>query len=588
MAAKVNRALALTTVGLAALGGGFAAWRWAEPASRANSQSPQAGPHRPAGVGRLLDIHLHVAEQKLAVRPALAREELGMLYHANGFLTEAEECWRWLRTAEPKVGRWTYLLADVRHQLGDMAAYEDLLEETVARAPDYAPAWLKLADLRFKSGRLDEAEAAYVRRLAVIPGDPYARLGLARIDRQRGRAAESADAIAALVRDHPGFAPAHNLHAENLAARGDRAAARRHRWLGREAGRFQEADDPWLRQLVGRCYDAKRLATHGTAAHQLGDSSRARSLLERAVQAAPDDPDAYDVLGDLLLKQSDPANARVWLEKGLQVAREQGKAAPTGLVVNLAEATRLTGEPGKALALLDGSIRANDAAELYLARGVMLDALERLPEAEASLREALERSPNDAAVRFNLALVLLQQDRRSEATDHLRAALRQQPTHAKALTILGQLEIEAGRLEVAGDYLEPLFEANPGIPEVLELVGYWRLQAGLAATARRDLAAAERHFREGMEAQPGNPDLPISLAGLLLSADRAEEALAPLATYRQLRPNEAQGPFYAAQALARVGRRAEARLAAQEALQLAEQAGNAAMAERCRELLRQL
>ncbi|HYC70270.1 MAG TPA: tetratricopeptide repeat protein [Opitutaceae bacterium] len=580
MAKKINRPAAVATLGVAALAGGLAAWRWSAP------RPPAALPARPALSGQAaLADHLAAAEKRVATEPARGREDLGRLYHANGFLAEAEACWRWLRIAEPRSGEWPYLLADVRSQAGDPTEVEVLLRETVEKAPDYSPAWLKLADLLFKSGRVDEAVSAYQRRLLLVPGDPYARLGHARASRQRARDDEAAVILAALVEEHPAFPPAHNLHAEVLAARGDAAGARRHRWLGREAGRYREPDDPWLRQLVTRCYDPKRLTTHATAAHQLGNHAEARSLMERAVELAPDDPGGYELLGELLLKQSDPGAARRWLEKGLEIARRHAGAVSPGLHLHLAEATRLTGDPSRSLAVLEDALRRDDAPELYLAKGVMLDALQRLPEAEAAFREAIKRAPNDSGAHYNLAIVLLQRERREEASGHLRHALIQQPTHAKALMVLGQLEIEAGRLDRAGEYLRPLFEANPGIPQVRELFSYWNLHAGLQAVEQGERAVAEKHYRDGIEAQAGVADLHISLAGLLLSDGRPAEALEPLDAYRRLRPAEAQGAYFTARALAQLGRRDEARQAAAEAEQLALRAGNAEMAARSRELL---
>lgn len=586
MAPKIIWPLAAVGLGGVALAGGIALWR-----SRSAPPPPEiaARPSLPAPVAPALAELLRAAEERLASDPIAARAELGRLYHANGFLAEAEACWRELQRAQPQEARWAYLLADLRNQAGEPAEYEQGLRETVRLAPEYAPAWLKLAEVLFKTGRIDEAAAAYDHRLQLLPRDPHARLGRIRIARQRGQVEAAATGLAELVRDHRDYSPGHNLYAEVLAARGDAAAARRHRWMGRESGRFREADDPWLQELAAWCHDPKRLAVLGTAEFQLGRGDRGRSYLEKAVQLAPDDPGAHELLGDLLLKLGEPGRARWTLEQGLALAQARPGPVSLNFYVNLAEALRLTGEPEKALAILaDGLARSGDLPELHLARGVVLDGLGRPQEAAEALMAAVARSPNDSAANYNLGVVLLQLERRAEAIEHLRRALIQQPTHPKALALLGQLELEVGRLEEAGRHLRPLYEANPGIPAVQELVAFWHLQSGLAAAERNAVAAAEQHYRDGLEAQPDNADLLISLGGLLLAGNRASDATGPLETYRRLRPVAAQGAFFLAQAYLQLGRRDDARRLLQEAEQLATRAGQSGMVERSRALLQQL
>jgi len=512
--------------------------------------------------------------------------ELGRLYHANGFTAEAETCWRALHAARPKEARWAYLLADARHTLGDPEEFEARLHDTVRLDPRYAPAWLKLAELAFKTGRTDEAVAHYHQRLGLLPGDPYARLGLARALRQQGDREKAAQAIADLVRDHPDFPPAHNLHAETLAAQGDLAGARRHRWLGRESGRFREADDPWLHELNAWCHDPKRLAVLGTAEFQLAQGDRGFGLIERAVRIAPNDPGGHELLGDLLLKLGRPSAARDSLTTALSLRAANDEAPPVETYLNLVEALQQLGQAAEALRRIEeGFRRCGDRFELHLARGVVLDGLDRLVEAETALREAVLRAPQDADAHYNLALVLLQRERHEEATRHLRLALSRQPTFPKALALLAQLALEEGRVAEAGAYVRPLYEANPGQPEVQALAAYWHLQSGLAASGQRNVAVAERHYRDGLEAQPDNVDLLISLGALLVGQHRGGEAEVPLQEYRRLRPNEGQGAMLVGEAWLQTGRTEEARRVLEEGERLARNAGQTQIAQRCRELL---
>ena len=169
-----------------------------------------------------------------AKNPATALEgaaDLGRLYHASGFPGEAETCWQLLRAAQPKEARWCYYLAELRRVASDYAGLAGLLARTTELAPNYSPAWLQLADLLFKTGNIADAEQAYQRRLALAPGDPYARLGLARVALQQGRRGPARELIELLVKETPEFSPGHNLYAEMLAADGDAKKADQQRWL---------------------------------------------------------------------------------------------------------------------------------------------------------------------------------------------------------------------------------------------------------------------------------------------------------------------------------------------------------------------
>lgn len=550
-------------------------------------------PARPdlAGLPSVVGERLAAAEQ-LARRGRTRREgmaELGRLYQANGFLREAAACWRWLADAQPTEARWPYLLAMARDTAGETDGLEEGLRATTRLAPDYAPAWLKLAELALKTGRPAEAEAHYRARLRLLPGDPHAQLGLARLARQAGRPAEAERLLEELVRAAPGFASGHNLLAEMRAARDDAAGARWHRWRGRESGRFAEADDPWVRELDAWCLDPRRLARLGTQEYQLGRGDRGRGLLERAVRLAPADPAGYELLGDLQLKLGEFAAARATLRTGLRLAEAAGGPVPASFHANLAEALRRLGQGEEALGVLaDGLRRGGDVFELEMARGVVLDDLRRPAEAAAAFRAALARQPRDPGARFNLGSALLQLHEPEAAAAEFRRVLADQPTHPLALALLGQRALERGELEEAGRYLEPLFEAHPGQPEARTLVALWRLRSGMAAAARQDVAEAERHYRAGAEAHPDEPALPASLGALLLGQGRLAEALPPLETYHRLAPADPQSLLFLGQAYALAGRREDARRLLTEGERLARAAGNLVTARNCQAVLDRL
>ncbi|HEX9784903.1 MAG TPA: tetratricopeptide repeat protein [Opitutaceae bacterium] len=560
------------------------AWHWYRQPARVQA----ALPARPALTGNPAVLHELIASaQALSASRARALEgaaELGRLYHANGYHREAEACWRLLRAEQPGEARWCHYLADLRHGASDHGEMTRLLEQTVKLAPEYAPAWLKLAEVGFKGGRLDAAEHHYRRRLALLPADPYASLGLARVALQRGDRSEARRLLEQLLREAPEFPSGQNLYAEMLAAEGDAAGARQHRWLGGMAGRFREADDPWLDELNAWCHHPQRLRVLGTIEFQTERGDRGRALMERAVRLAPDDPAGYELLGDLYLKLGDAARARDTLEEGIRLTES---ATPSPMhFVNLSEAFRMLGQPEEALrAVQHGLGRMSDAFELYNALGVVLSDLGREEDAIAAYREAIDRKPNDADSNFNLAVSLLSLGRRDEAHAHLKRALAGQPGNQKALTLLGRLELEAGRLDAAAEYLRPLYESNPGVPQVRELVARWHLRSGVAAASEKDVSTAEHHFRDGLEMHPEEPELNASLGALYLVQGRFKEALGPLESFHRLKPGNAQSSLFLGQVYARLGRNSEAQRILREGEDIATRAGQSATAAHCREIL---
>lgn len=513
--------------------------------------------------------------------------ELGRLYHANAYYAEARACWEILHAADPREPRWCYYLADLRRTASDYAAFTALLEQTAALAPDYAPAWLHLAGLRLKSGRIDAAGEAYQKRLALLPGDPHARLGLARIARQRQQPDETRRLLELIVRETPDFPTSHNLYAEMLAAEGDASGARRHRWLARQAGRFREAADPWLNELDAWCYEPDRLIMLGTVEFQTERHPQARAYFEKAVQLAPEDPGAHELLGELYLKQGDAAKAREALEHSLRLPRN--RPPPATLFVNLSQAHRDLQQPAEALRVAEAGLAVvPDAFELHSARGVALADLDRHEEAIAAYRQALARQPADADANYNLAISLLIFGRADEAHAQLRQALTLQPTFPKALSLLGRMELDIGDWRAAEAYLRPLFEAYPETPASRQLLAQCELQAGRAAAQQNDFATAEARYRAGLELAPEDPDLNVSLGVLYLTQARASDALAPLETYRQLKTADPAGTLLLGQAYAQLGRIPDARRVLTEGEQQATRAGMTDIARSCREILDRL
>lgn len=579
--------LVIALIVAAAGAGAFRAWQLQARLARIHSALP-AQPNLAGKPDVLIQLHAKaMAQTRLSQDPRGGVLELARLYHANGFFREAEACWRILATTEPQEPKWGYYLSNLRRQASDYDGMVALLEQTVKLAPDYAPAWLQLAELSLKTGRLEIAAGYYQKRLALLPKDPYARLGMVRIALQTGRRDDAKRLLEELLRDDPKFSTAHNLYAEILAAQGDNAGASRHRLLGRETGRFREAGDPWLEELQAWCYDYGQLCNLGTIEYQTVHGDRGVSLFERAIKIRPNDPTAYEQLGVVYLQINEPAKARAILEEGLAKSKD-GKLSMLGYV-NLSRAYRFIKQPADAVRVARQGLEVvGDEFELYDALGTALGDLGDRDGSVEALRTAVRLNPNDANANYNLALALVAVRKLDDAVAALHRSLALQPTFPSSLAMLAQIEIDSGRWQNAAQYLRPLYDSHPEMPQARQMMALWYLRSGVEAEEKKDLATAEQHYRNGASVEPSHPELQARLGTLCLIQGRFADAVPPLEAYHRLQSENPQAALYLGQAYAASGRIDDAKKVLTEGAQLAERSGNATTAQYCREILRQL
>lgn len=542
------------------------------------------------------------AQARASRDAANALAELGRLYQANGYAAQATQCWRALEQVLPKDAHWPYYLSDLARVRSDDEALDENLLRTVELAPTYAPAWLRLGDWQLKNGRIDAAQGSYARRLALLPKDPYARLGLARVALQKGDRTAAGALLAELVQDTPAFSSGHNLYAEYLEANGDSSAASRQRWLGRETGRYREVDDPWLDELTERCYDYQRLLVLGTLDFQTERGDKGEGFFRRALQVEPHAYPAYEQLGRLYLKNHDAARARDILEEGLRqpsasAVGDQGKGTlsrsftrPSSLYyVNLSQAYRDLKQSQKAVEVArEGLAKLGDGLELEDALGIALGAQGDYDEAIDVLQRALAFNINDSDSNYNLALCLRAVGREPEALEALHRSLVLQPTFPSALLILAKVEMNAGNLEGAEKYIKPLYESHPEMKDVRDLALEWRMKMAKNAETRKDYSAAERQYRGALSIAEDDPNIISHLGVMLLVAGQPQQALPWLESYHKIQPSDSRGALFLGQAYAMLGRFPEARRVLSEGITAAENGNAAETAVHLREILRSL
>jgi tetratricopeptide (TPR) repeat protein len=371
--------------------------------------------------------------------------------------------------------RWTYFRALVHEARGDPAAAARALQDVVARAPQFSPAWWRLGDAEFKLGRRDAAVAAFDRartlpepavepwpgappRKSAAPVAAYAALGLARAALAGGDAERARQILEEIMATAPAFGPGMRLLATAYTSAGRAGDAER---AARRADRLPGYDpyvDPTFVMLARESRSPTFLLQQAAAADAGTNGAWREFMIRRALEIDPENADAMQELATLLrvLRRFDEA---------LALFRRLEQKVP-------------------------------DDPRVVADIGRCLSGLRRYEEAEGVLRRALA-SLDDANTRYDLGLVFDRTGRSAEAMTEYKLALARNPTHRDALNNLGIAFARAGRLGDAAAQFERLVAADPANPDA-----HTNLGAILLSTGQSERAMHE--YRSALDIDPGN------------------------------------------------------------------------------------
>ena len=411
-------------------------------------------PTLPAERANLLDEQ--TARDRAArsfLRPATGLAALSRLYHANGFYSEALQCYDGLRRLEPREARWPHLESSILAEFGRLEEALPLRERTIALAPHYLPAWLLLGDVQLKLNRGAEATQAYDRALALDSGDGYARLGLARCALARGDWAKAEEQLRLALQSHPDFVGALSLLVTVSEHQGEQAAAARRTISGRE---FSDLPDAWLDALMDDCFDAYRLSVASAIASASGDLDRAAQRLDRAIALDPNAGSYRRQEAQLLTRQGNVTLARSQLEQAVRFTPDDADSWLL-LVQNLAG----TGDAaGAESTLLRGLALCPQSPSLHLERARQFNRAGHAVEAIAEYRESCRLRPNEPAPFVELANVLFANQHMPEAKAVLLEALQKQSDNPVTLATLALVAVSEGDAAGAAQWWSRLLQVN--------------------------------------------------------------------------------------------------------------------------------
>jgi tetratricopeptide (TPR) repeat protein len=507
--------------------------------------------------------------------------QLALLYHANGFSTEAKRVLETLRRLDPPNARWPYLLADSYSRMNAATETEQALQATVALDPRYAPAWLRLGDALVQRDAFDQAEACYKKAAALAGNDlrvEFALLSFAAVHGQRG---DPRPRLAELARAHPEIKPLHELLAQLYAKAGDSTNAALEQRRAAAAEQYLPNRDPWLDELAFLCFDPNRL---GLTAYKLSREWRlpeAEAVLQHAIRLAPGEAALRDSLCHLYELMGRLPDAQAVLEAALTACPDDIKTR-----VQLGRILRLEKKPDEAVAVIRHALeRWPTAAELHAALGLALRDTKDIRTAAAAFREAVRLDPTLVEAQYNLGYCLLVLGEPAAARTAVEKALVMRPDYPEALLFLGSLALQARDVAAADAPVNQLYRIRPEDADAQLLFATLQLMKGGAAHEGGDWSTAAAAFRSGLAAAP--EFAPLLREWGLLAFERHElgDALAAFEHYVRNEPHDPTGYLWLGKTLLALDRQASASEVFVQGLNLARKSGTPAQAAEFTRLL---
>ncbi|HKT34496.1 MAG TPA: tetratricopeptide repeat protein [Nitrospira sp.] len=206
--------------------------------------------------------------------------------------------------------------------------------------------------------------------------------------------------------------------------------------------------------------------------------------------------------------------------------------------------------------------RPTATVEACLEQGRLHQQANRLTEAEAAYRQALELSPQHPETLHLLGLVTYRQQRLPESLKYLNAAVERQGASPVYWFNLGVVCQKAGRSEEAVAAYKRAIALNPRYPEAYGNLGNVLRDTG-------NLSEAVNAYRQALTLNPAQADVHNNLGVARKEQGQPQDAIACYRKALELKPSHAEACNNLGLALMEVGTLHDAIAAFQQALSLA-------------------
>ena len=257
----------------------------------------------------------------------------------------------------------------------------------------------------------------------------------------------------------------------------------------------------------------------GDALFLKGNADAAIACYQKALQLKPDDMDALCNLGKSLFKEGNLDEAITCYQKALQINPDN-----TEIDYDLGNVLLQKGDFDAAIKHYKKALPMElNNAEAYNNLGFALFQNGKVDEAIAQYQSALQIKPDYAEAHNNLGNALARKGDVDEAATEFQEALQIEPTNAGANNNLGVISLQHGRLADAIAYYQTAVKLNPDSPEFENNLA-WMLAAAPQASLRNGVQALKLAQQANQQTGGNNPIILHTLAAAYAETGRFNDA----------------------------------------------------------------
>lgn len=345
-----------------------------------------------------------------ALEPDLADSALVLAdaLHGQEKYAEAAANYQQAAAADPNNVELLAKLGEARHRIGDVAGARETMDKVVGIAPEVASYRLALASILVDAKDVRSLQLAEGHLRRALELDPYVAGGHYALG----------NCLAALGKLEEAEASYLRALEDSLGSRDSqsRLGAVQH-----ARGHFDDAARTFREVLASQPDDLTALLGLGAALQAMGNYAESVATYERAVEYHQDHPEPHFALGTAMMMVGNPARAEECFGRAIELDPNRADCH-----VGMASALMVLGDQSRARAQVDEALRIEpESIDAHTLSATIAEHLGDHQAAMQTLTRVLDRAPNDANAAICFASLAREPEQKRRAISRIERMLEE-------------------------------------------------------------------------------------------------------------------------------------------------------------------